>query len=95
MSKKPKRIEDSEEYFKRLDQYWRATNYLAAAQLYMKENPLLRKPLTRDQVKAKIVGHWGTVPGQNFVYTQPLSLLLFFQIKHSLIIKLLLMLYLL
>ena len=69
MSKKPKRIEDSEEYFKRLDQYWRATNYLAAAQLYMKENPLLRKPLTRDQVKAKIVGHWGTVPGQNFVYT--------------------------
>ena len=69
MSKKPKRIEDSEEYFKRLDQYWRATNYLAAAQLYMKENPLLRKPLTRDQVKAKIVGHWGTVPGQNFIYT--------------------------
>ena len=69
MSKKAKRIEDSEEYFKRLDQYWRATNYLAAAQLYMKENPLLRKPLTRDQVKTKIVGHWGTVPGQNFVYT--------------------------
>ena len=68
MSKKPKKIEDSEEYFKRLDQYWRATNYLAAAQLYMKENPLLRKPLKREQVKTKIVGHWGTVPGQNFVY---------------------------
>jgi len=68
MSKKPKKIEDSEEYFKSLDQYWRATNYLAAAQLYMKENPLLRKPLKREQVKTKIVGHWGTVPGQNFVY---------------------------
>ena len=58
----------SDEYLQKVDAYWRAANYLAAAQLYMLDNPLLRKPLTRDQVKRKIVGHWGTVPGQNFVY---------------------------
>ena len=51
-----------------MDKYFRAVNYLSAAQLYLLENPLLRQPLTMDQVKKKIVGHWGTVPGQNFVY---------------------------
>ena len=45
-----------------------ATNYLSAAQLYLLDNPLLRKPLKREHVKKKIVGHWGTVPGQNFIY---------------------------
>ena len=59
---------NSQEYLEKLNAYWRAANYLAAAQLYMLENPLLREPLTRDQVKKKIVGHWGTVPGQNFIY---------------------------
>ncbi len=58
----------SDEYLRKVDAYWRAANYLAAAQLYMLDNPLLREPLTRDQIKKKIVGHWGTVPGQNFVY---------------------------
>ena len=58
----------SDEYLKKVDAYWRAANYLGAAQLYMLDNPLLRKPLTREQVKRKIVGHWGTVPGQNFIY---------------------------
>ncbi len=58
----------TEEYLKKMDAYWRAANYLSAAQLYMLKNPLLREPLTRDQVKKKIVGHWGTVPGQNFIY---------------------------
>ncbi len=58
----------TQEYLEKMDAYWRAANYIAAAQLYMLDNPLLRKPLTRDQVKKKIVGHWGTVPGQNFVY---------------------------
>ena len=52
----------------KIDAYWRASNYLAAGQLYLLDNPLLRRPLTRDDVKKKIVGHWGTVPGQNFVY---------------------------
>ena len=51
-----------------MDAYWRAANYLGAAQLYLLDNPLLREPLTMDHVKKKIVGHWGTVPGQNFVY---------------------------
>ncbi len=51
-----------------LDAYWRAANYLSAAQLYLLDNPLLKKPLTLEHVKKKIVGHWGTVPGQNFVY---------------------------
>ena len=60
--------EDTRDYLLKLDAYWRAANYLSAAQLYMLENPLLRKPLKREQVKKKIVGHWGTVPGQNFIY---------------------------
>ena len=55
-------------YLKKMDAYWRATNYLSAAQLYLLDNPLLRKPLKREHVKKKIVGHWGTVPGQNFIY---------------------------
>ena len=59
----------SPEYLEKMDAYWRATNYLAAGQLYLLDNPLLREPLTMEHIKKKIVGHWGTVPGQNFVYT--------------------------
>ncbi len=55
-------------YLEKLDRYFRACNYLSVAQLYLLDNPLLREPLSADQVKKKIVGHWGTVPGQNFVY---------------------------
>lgn len=51
-----------------MDAYWRAANYLSAGQLYLLDNPLLREPLTIDHIKKKIVGHWGTVPGQNFIY---------------------------
>ncbi len=58
----------TDEYLQKMDAYWRATNYLGAAQLYLLDNPLLRSPLTMDYVKKKIVGHWGTVPGQNFIY---------------------------
>ncbi len=58
----------TDEYLRKMDAYWRATNYLSAGQLYLLENPLLKKPLTSDMIKKKIVGHWGTVPGQNFVY---------------------------
>ena len=54
---------------RKLDAYWRAANYLAAGQLYLLDNPLLEKPLCEDDIKKKIVGHWGTVPGQNFIYT--------------------------
>lgn len=59
---------NSQEYLEKVNAYWRATNYIGAAQLYMLDNPLLRQPLTREQIKRKIVGHWGTVPGQNFIY---------------------------
>ena len=59
----------SDELLQKMDAYWRAANYLSAGQLYLLDNPLLREPLTMDHVKKKIVGHWGTVPGQNFVWT--------------------------
>jgi xylulose-5-phosphate/fructose-6-phosphate phosphoketolase len=48
--------------------YWRAANYISVGQLYLYDNPLLREPLTLAHVKPLIVGHWGTVPGQNFIY---------------------------
>ena len=57
------------EQLEALDAWWRASNYLAASELYLLDNPLLRDPLTEDVIKKKIVGHWGTVPGQNFIYT--------------------------
>ena len=53
----------------RLDAYFRTANYLSACQLYLLDNPLLKRPLEKNDIKKKIVGHWGTVPGQNFVYT--------------------------
>ena len=51
-----------------MDAYWRAANYLSVGQLYLYDNPLLREPLTLAHVKPLLVGHWGTVPGQNFIY---------------------------
>ena len=59
----------TDEYLEKMNAYWRAVNYLAAAQLYLLDNPLLREPLKMEHIKKKIVGHWGTVPGQNFIYT--------------------------
>lgn len=58
----------TKDYLQKMDAYWRAANYLSAAQLYLLDNPLLKQPLKREHIKKKIVGHWGTVPGQNFVY---------------------------
>ena len=52
----------------KMDAYWRASNYLAAGQLYLLDNPLLRRPLKREDVKRKIVGHWGTVPRPSGAY---------------------------
>lgn len=52
----------------RMDAYWRAANYLSVGQLYLYDNPLLLEPLTLAHVKPLLVGHWGTVPGQNFIY---------------------------
>ncbi|MGY2736578.1 phosphoketolase family protein [Sphingomonas sp. UYP23] len=50
------------------DAYWRAANYISVGQLYLYDNPLLREPLTLAHVKPLVVGHWGTTPGQNFIY---------------------------
>jgi xylulose-5-phosphate/fructose-6-phosphate phosphoketolase len=51
-----------------IDAYWRAANYLAVGQIYLFENPLLRKPLKREHIKPRLLGHWGTTPGLNFIY---------------------------
>ncbi len=52
----------------RIDAYWRAANYLSVGQMYLRDNPLLREPLKLEHVKRMLLGHWGTTPGQNFIY---------------------------
>jgi xylulose-5-phosphate/fructose-6-phosphate phosphoketolase len=52
----------------KIDAYWRAANYLSVGQIYLLDNPLLREPLRLEHVKPRLLGHWGTTPGQNFVY---------------------------
>jgi xylulose-5-phosphate/fructose-6-phosphate phosphoketolase len=52
-----------------LDAYWRAANYLSAGQIYLLDNPLLREPLRPEHIKPRLLGHWGTTPGLNLVYT--------------------------
>src|SRR5438046_8883612 len=51
-----------------MDAYWRAANYLSVGQIYLYDNPLLRTPLRPAHVKPRLLGHWGTTPGQNFIY---------------------------
>ena len=58
----------SEELLARMNAYWRAANYLSVGQIYLYDNPLLKRPLTLDDVKHMLLGHWGTTPGQNFIY---------------------------
>nr|WP_235815541.1 phosphoketolase family protein [Cypionkella psychrotolerans] len=53
----------------RMDAYWRAANYLSVGQIYLFDNPLLRRPLVISDIKHMLLGHWGTTPGQNFIYT--------------------------
>ena len=53
---------------RRIDAYWRAANYLSVGQIYLLDNPLLREPLTPAHIKPRLLGHWGTTPGQNFIY---------------------------
>ncbi|MCD8088334.1 MAG: phosphoketolase family protein [Oscillospiraceae bacterium] len=64
-----KEFAPTETMLESMDMYWRAANYLSAGQLYLLDDPLLRRPLQEADFKKKIVGHWGTVPGQNFIYT--------------------------
>src|SRR5258708_21980134 len=51
-----------------MDAYWRAANYVSVGQIYLRDNPLLREPLKLEHVKHMLLGHWGTTPGQNFIY---------------------------
>jgi len=53
---------------RRMDAYWRAANYLSVGQIYLYDNPLLRRPLALTDIKRILLGHWGTTPGQNFIY---------------------------
>ena len=66
MSKKGPLTQDQ---LQKMDAWWRAANYLTAGQLYLLDNPLLKEPLKPEHIKKVIVGHWGTCPGQNFIYT--------------------------
>lgn len=58
----------STEHLRLIDAYWRAANYLSVGQIYLLDNPLLRKPLTIEHIKPRLLGHWGTTPGLNFIY---------------------------
>jgi xylulose-5-phosphate/fructose-6-phosphate phosphoketolase len=58
----------SKEELRKIDAYWRATNYLSVGQIYLYDNPLLKKMLGKEHVKPRLLGHWGTTPGLNFIY---------------------------
>jgi len=59
----------SPELLNKIHAYWRAANYLSVGQLYLRDNPLLKEPLKLEHIKNMLLGHWGTTPGQNFIYT--------------------------
>src|SRR3569832_1634167 len=67
MNATPKTL--SPDLLNRMDAYWRAANYLSVGQIYLYDNPLLKRPLAMGDVKRMLLGHWGTTPGQNFIYT--------------------------
>jgi xylulose-5-phosphate/fructose-6-phosphate phosphoketolase len=58
----------SADLLRKMDAYWRAANYLSVGQIYLYANPLLKQPLTKDHIKPRLLGHWGTTPGLNFIY---------------------------
>src|SRR4029077_11279327 len=58
----------SQDELRRMNAYWRAENYLSVGQIYLYDNPLLREPLRIEHVKPRLLGHWGTTPGLNFIY---------------------------
>jgi xylulose-5-phosphate/fructose-6-phosphate phosphoketolase len=58
----------SPELLMKMDAYWRAANYLSVGQIYLYDNPLLKQPLTLEHIKPRLLGHWGTTPGLNFIY---------------------------
>jgi xylulose-5-phosphate/fructose-6-phosphate phosphoketolase len=69
MKPEPAGLPADEQVFEKMDAYWRAANYLSVGQIYLCDNPLLREPLAPQHIKRMLLGHWGTTPGQNFIYT--------------------------
>jgi xylulose-5-phosphate/fructose-6-phosphate phosphoketolase len=67
-TKRAQRASLSSALLKKMDAYWRAANYLSVGQIYLYDNPLLREPLKLEHVKPRLLGHWGTTPGLNFIY---------------------------
>ena len=67
-SASPKAAPLSSDEARRIDAWWRAANYLSVGQIYLLDNPLLKTPLLREHVKPRLLGHWGTTPGLNFIY---------------------------
>ena len=65
------RIPLSTDELRKLDAYWRASNYLSVGQIYLLANPLLRAPLKREHIKPRLLGHWGTSPGLNMLCVAP------------------------
>ncbi len=68
LSRPTTREELSSEDLAKIDAYWRAANYLSVGQIYLRDNPLMREPLKLSHIKHMLLGHWGTTPGQNFIY---------------------------
>src|SRR5271154_2017140 len=78
LHKKPEAVNDTElalktntlspELLQKINAYWRAANFLSVGQIYLQDNPLLREPLKLEHIKHMLLGHWGTTPGQNFIY---------------------------
>src|SRR5205814_2343399 len=62
------RTELTDDELERIDRYWRAANYLSVGQIYLMANPLLKEPLRLEHIKPRLLGHWGTTPGLNFIY---------------------------
>ena len=58
----------NQELWSKMHTYWQAANYLSVGQIYLLANPLLKEPLQREHVKPRLLGHWGTTPGLNFIY---------------------------
>src|SRR5947209_13928204 len=58
----------SPEQLRKMDAWWRAANYLSVGQIYLYDNPLLKEPLKKEHIKPRLVGHWWTTPGLNFIY---------------------------
>src|SRR5689334_4309259 len=68
MKEKPMSETLSQQQVDLMNAYWRAANYLSVGQIYLLNNPLLKEPLKLDHIKPRLLGHWGTTPGLNFIY---------------------------